>query len=946
MMLAILVAVTSLSTTVQGNMFSLNNLFQKDDGNVPYLKDEQGRRFMLLETGDKVDVFQLSSNTRFEDSFGVPRMIYNVRQRFDGANTFSEVNATVDCVASSNTQPIRELTDCECSAVVKDALGVVNNCTCGVCAQGFGDSSIYFDCQNDSLIENCTSVDCGYTCNGPCVGDCERSTEECPLCSGASNETIPDEEPVTDVQYSRGAYACEIDTEGVLTCTDQAQLSLPDRTSSEFNLTVTCQVDPLEPGFDANDTSIFDYRKANDCECNIMAQDGQPSEFCRCSVCSDGFGENPVGIVCSGGGFAIAECPYVDCISECGGTCMNDCDFAGEDCPICVDGKPIDPSKNCYDFLTLETPDILQEISTSYFGIMFNVSAGENSLEILSLEFAAKVSEFNETSVDVSINRDGYTSTIGDTLTSPWQRVGKSTVSSDGTSLFFDELDEILISANETISLYIAMDGPWLLANNQDQITEGADLILYSGLGLTSTGIDSVDDSTSPHFSGKVNYRLQRDCKDCPICSPPTEEIPLVFASPNITCKTTETDLICNIETRVTAPNETIETFSDLEIEVQCDVKSPADDHDFRSALGCMCEVNVTDHLGAQKNCACSVCPSGFGPAPVIVECLGDFVVAECSRIDCNSKCNGDCLSNCEISGSECSLCTDEPALSQSPTRAPTPMPTSAPTTEQQTLSFEQLTVRLEGGIQLTEETRSAFEATTESFYRSSFRTQPASRRRLQELEFTTFDTEVVATREDYDTRGNSVTYDQTITFRTVTGDVVDKDQAGDLLLFQLTDPVQKKEYMELLKLAHPDFESIIEVNPEESRSTDDDSGLDLLLIIIIAAGIALCCCCCCCILLILLSRRKGDEHEKDPDYDDNDDIDPDAPEGPAFDISERSGAKDKFDNSEQSEDQDHTDFSQEQINGKDMAVPFGGEGNSDDDDDDDDGSDGSYGIH
>jgi len=910
MLFTILVTVTSLSTRVQGDTFSLNNLFQKEDDDVPFLKDQQGHRFMLLETGDKVDIFQSSSNRRFEDSFIDPRMYYNVQLRLNGESTFSEVNATVDCPASSNTQSYRELSNCECSAVVKDQSGVTKNCTCGVCADGFGDNPIYFDCQDDSLIDNCTSVDCEYTCNGPCVGDCESLTEECPLCLEGTNGTVPEKEPVTDVQYSRGMYACEINSRaGVLTCTDQTQLSLPDRTSSKFNVTVTCNVDPVEVALDVNSDTIFDYRKAENCTCDVTAQDGQPSEFCECAVCPDGFGGNPVAIICSDGGFAIAECPYVDCNSQCGGTCMFGCDAAGQDCPLCVDGQPIDSSKGCYDFLTLETPEIRENEAIGYFGIMFDISAGENSLEVLSLEFAAKISEFNVTTVDVSINRDGYTSTIGDHLTTPWQRVGQSTLSAYGNSVVIDDLDELLIQANETISLYIAMDGPWLLANDQDQITEGTDLLLYSGLGFISTAIDSFDNSTSPHFSGKVNYRLQRDCKNCPVCSPPEAEIPLDFTSPNITCESTETDLICNITTRITAPNE---TFSDLEIEVQCDVKSPADDHDFRSASNCMCDVNITDHLGIQKNCACSVCPSGFGPSPVIVECLGDYVVAECSRIDCNSKCDGDCISDCEASGSECSLCMEEPTLTQTPTSAPITPPTSAPTKEEQTLSFDSLTVRLEGGIQLTPVARSSFEVTTEEFYRSTFRPQSSSRRRLQELGFTTFDTTVVARREDYDTRGNTVTYDQTITFRTVSGDVVEREKAGYLLLLQLTDPVQKKEYMDLLKSSHPDFESIIEVNPERSRSSDDDSGFDLILIIIIAAGGALLCCCC-CLLILLLSRKKRDE--KDIDYNDKDDVDFNAPEGPIYDASERSGDKDQFDTSEQSQDQDHTDFSQEQIN-------------------------------
>lgn len=99
-----------------------------------------------------------------------------------------------------------------------------------------------------------------------------------------------------------------------------------------------------------------------------------------------------------------------------------------------------------------------------------------------------------------------------------------------------------------------------------------------------------------------------------------------------------------------------------------------------------------------------------------------------------------------------------------------------------------------------------------------------------------------------------------------------------------------------MLKNAHPDFESVTEINPAASRSTgsggggDDDDGFEFstMWIIIIAVGGAIFCCCFCALLLALCNARNKDEQEMD--YDNENDVDQDAPEGPVHDHSEKSG--------------------------------------------------------
>ena len=142
---------------------------------------------------------------------------------------------------------------------------------------------------------------------------------------------------------------------------------------------------------------------------------------------------------------------------------------------------------------------------------------------------------------------------------------------------------------------------------------------------------------------------------------------------------------------------------------------------------------------------------------------------------------------------------------------------------------------------------------------------------------------------EQFDANGNTIIYDQWIEFSTTSG-TLEKTQAGDLLLFQLTDVAKKNEYLEMLKEGHPDFQSVTEVNPVESRSTDsgDSDGLDLLWIILIAVGGAILCCCCCALFFAWLNTR--DRQQQDEDYSHGDEADPDAPEGPVYDHSEKSG--------------------------------------------------------
>lgn len=131
------------------------------------------------------------------------------------------------------------------------------------------------------------------------------------------------------------------------------------------------------------------------------------------------------------------------------------------------------------------------------------------------------------------------------------------------------------------------------------------------------------------------------------------------------TCSVTAFELTCNVASVVTATDE---TASNMDMTVICELDSQVQ-ADFRYAKNCRCGIAVTDSDGNPKTCGCVVCPAGFGPSPVSIECEDDFVIGECSSLDCDFACNGTCSFDCANSGPDCKFCEDDVFA---PTRAPT----------------------------------------------------------------------------------------------------------------------------------------------------------------------------------------------------------------------------------------------------------------------------------
>ena len=163
-------------------------------------------------------------------------------------------------------------------------------------------------------------------------------------------------------------------------------------------------------------------------------------------------------------------------------------------------------------------------------------------------------------------------------------------------------------------------------------------------------------DGDTPFFENEHGHRfMQLD----------TGNLASINQTANI-CSTTAFNVICDVASVVSATDE---TASNLAMTVTCDLNSQVA-FDFRRATNCACGVAVTDvATGQPKNCQCVVCPLGFGDNPISIECADDFVIGECTSLDCGFACNGTCSFDCANSGPECAFCENDVFA---PTVAPT----------------------------------------------------------------------------------------------------------------------------------------------------------------------------------------------------------------------------------------------------------------------------------
>jgi hypothetical protein len=166
---------------------------------VPYVETGNGE-MRFLQSTTNVNTPDLTASTDI-CSVQAPNFICVDTIRIDADDlSFTDVKLTFGCrLDSGNAFDYRGGTNCACQAEVthSDSTRPSKTCPCSLCPAGFGDSPIAIDCtkyDNDTaidpfIIDRCSSLDCGFGCNGTCAFDCEESGPECEFCANANTPT-------------------------------------------------------------------------------------------------------------------------------------------------------------------------------------------------------------------------------------------------------------------------------------------------------------------------------------------------------------------------------------------------------------------------------------------------------------------------------------------------------------------------------------------------------------------------------------------------------------------------------------------------------------------------------------------------------------------------------------------------------------------------------------
>ena len=97
-------------------------------------------------------------------------------------------------LSSQDAFDFRAAEYCTVEIELVDGLGAIKDCKASVCPAGFGASPVSIDCGGDELGRGCSSMDCNFECNGPCLFGCEDSGPDCHLCRGAQGHDDEEEE--------------------------------------------------------------------------------------------------------------------------------------------------------------------------------------------------------------------------------------------------------------------------------------------------------------------------------------------------------------------------------------------------------------------------------------------------------------------------------------------------------------------------------------------------------------------------------------------------------------------------------------------------------------------------------------------------------------------------------------------------------------------------------
>ena len=178
--------------------------------------------------------------------------------------------------------------------------------------------------------------------------------------------------------------------------------------------------------------------------------------------------------------------------------------------------------ERCIATRSVQTVYNENDLVPSYTGIMFDFVSLAGEIEILTLEFDARLDKITNFTVEVFVTDGDYTEKLNDE--SRWTRLAhtEATVAPSGRGLVIPQPDfePVKLKRGQRRAFYIAMNGPWLdtVAQALDKTGEiqiqEKDLALYVGVGLNRRFPVDFDKTVDPQFSGVIHYRKEIDCKD------------------------------------------------------------------------------------------------------------------------------------------------------------------------------------------------------------------------------------------------------------------------------------------------------------------------------------------------------------------------------------------------------------------------------------------------
>ena len=681
----------------------------------------------------------------------------------------------------------------------------------------------------------------------------------CPDVVGGNTTAVtpPTASISTTIDFDNDKISCEQMPdifEKQMNCTMQSRVTAHNGDYADLSITAIC---------DHNDDK--NVRSASNCYCSVTVTDanGQSPSKCSCSVCPGGYGTNPFIVECESD-YVVAECSSIDCTGSCNGSCKSACKLSGSDCPLPCSNATTETAVSAFPFTLTYSP-----VPASLPDVVM--------LEQLTIETASYIEEFH---------RDAYQATpVGfDRAETIFMNfVAPNQVNFESTFYFLPTSEAVGVPVKQELTngLYALFSGPSIL-EYLSRLAGLPDTNVFRGT-TTVQFVQTLPPLPPPPVGDNTtdtNVTKTMAPTDTPTMAPNATVVPPVNETETPKPSPTKAPLQEGNETSAPtlAPNTTMSPTLSQPISSPNETSAPTA---YSSTLS-----PTTEDLspGSNETYAPTLSPTSrvtLGPnetyAPTISFMSNETLGPNETYAPTLSPMSNETLGPNETYAPTPPL--DDESLTEPPVATPVTPPTTppSPTTDPQTHNFTGLSMRLTGMNALTTASRSAFETATEEFYKKGMESSAGSssvQRRLQDI--ADFDTSVTVTGEQPDNTGNTIIYNQVLTFTTI-GSNISESAARDALLNPLSSEDGKQEYLALLRGSSEEFEDVTSVDspslPESDRSvspaSDDDSDGSSSIVLIVAIVCSLCFCCCVCACVGMVFFRNKDGGGKNSGFDD-----------------------------------------------------------------------------